>query len=172
MNTTPTPALTPYDTGDRLEPHSWTGRNQAETNFEDYGKVDFDTEEGATVLTVHAAPDEWGRDERGYTGYTLHIGNVGVDHMTVKGDETLPVIKVPSQMLLESVRQVIDDLRTPTEREEAEIYWNDDEALILVPEESHVREEQLILVNEGGITSSAKVSSSNWRVGVQDTRIG
>lgn len=164
MNTTPTPALTPYDTGDRLEPHSWTGRNQAETNFEDYGKVDFDTEEGATALTVHAV-----YDGDAFGGYTLHIGNVGVD-LTVEGDETLPVIEVPSAFLREQVQQVIRDLRTTAEREEAVVFWNEPEALILVPGEKHVRKEQVIHVSDGGGAFSAKVN--NWREGVRDTRIG
>lgn len=43
------PELTPYDTGDRLEPHRWRERPDQP---EDYGKVDFDNEESATVATV------------------------------------------------------------------------------------------------------------------------
>lgn len=44
------PALTPYDTGDRLEPHRWRERP---TQPEHYGKVDFDDDESSTVATVH-----------------------------------------------------------------------------------------------------------------------
>lgn len=44
------PELTPYDTGDRLEPHRWRERPDQP---EHYGKVDFDDDESATVATVH-----------------------------------------------------------------------------------------------------------------------
>jgi hypothetical protein len=47
--TSPAPVgLTPYDTGDRLEPQPW-GRD---VDHGHYGKVDFDNEESATVATV------------------------------------------------------------------------------------------------------------------------
>lgn len=168
MNTTATPALTPYDTGDRLEPHPWTAAgDQAKSNPENYGKVDFDTDEGTTALTVHASRNEDGKDGG---GYTLHIGNVGVD-LAVECDETVPVILVPSAALREKVQKIISDLRTPIEQEEAEVYWaNGHEALILVPGEKHVRKQQLIIVSEGGGVISAKAGS--WGHGVRDTRIG
>lgn len=49
----------PYDTGERLEPHPWvrdgiTGneyRRPAERD--DYGRVDFDDDEGTTIATLH-----------------------------------------------------------------------------------------------------------------------
>lgn len=44
------PGLTPYDTGDRLEPHRWRERPDQP---EHYGKVDFDDDESSTVATVH-----------------------------------------------------------------------------------------------------------------------
>ncbi|MEA5456724.1 hypothetical protein SPF06_18530 [Sinomonas sp. JGH33] len=71
------PALTPYDRGDRLEPHPWvrgpiahptTGLPRV-VNSDDYGRVDFDDDEGATVLTAYV--------ERSGDGYTLHLENVG-----------------------------------------------------------------------------------------------
>jgi hypothetical protein len=166
MNTIERPSLTPYDTGGRLEPHSWTSRNQPKTSFEDYGKVDFDTEDGTTALTVHAERNGDGKDGG---GYTLHIGNVGVD-LAVKGDETVPLIQSPSAVLGEKVQRTISDLRTPIEQETAEVYWNGHEALILVPGEKHVRKQQIILVSEGGGVISAKVGP--WGNGVRDTRIG
>lgn len=46
--TVTSPGLTPYDTGDRLEPKPW-GKG---VEHEHYGKVDFENEESATVATV------------------------------------------------------------------------------------------------------------------------
>lgn len=46
----PLERLTPYDTGARLEPHRWRERP---TQPQDYGKVDFEDDESATVATVH-----------------------------------------------------------------------------------------------------------------------
>ena len=49
---------TPYDTGARLEPHPWvrdgiTGHEyQRPAEADDYGRVDFDDDEAATVLSV------------------------------------------------------------------------------------------------------------------------
>lgn len=40
--------LTPFDTGERLEPHVWAGAVDG-----DLGKVDFDDDEGRTVATVY-----------------------------------------------------------------------------------------------------------------------
>jgi hypothetical protein len=65
--------LTPYDTGARLEPAVWTTdggvRNAA------YGKVDFDNDEGATIVTVWVESTD--------TGYRLvvddHLGALEVD---------------------------------------------------------------------------------------------
>lgn len=48
MPTVPCP-LTPYDTGERLEPRPWSTDGDPER----YGRVDFDDDEGATVLSVH-----------------------------------------------------------------------------------------------------------------------
>ncbi|MGY4541377.1 hypothetical protein ACVWY0_001286 [Arthrobacter sp. UYNi723] len=150
--------LTPYDTGDRLEPHPWP-RNTPE----DYGKVDFDDEEGATALTLHV---DRNKDASG--GYTLHIENVSVG-LTVEGDETAPMIEAPSKELQEQVQHIIAGLRTPIEQEEAEVFWNYRQAVIIVPGEQHLREQQVIMVTEGGGVLSAKVG--DWRNGVRDTRI-
>lgn len=52
-------AASPYDTGARLEPHPWvhggtTGsRYQRPAEPDDYGRVDFDDDEGTTIATVH-----------------------------------------------------------------------------------------------------------------------
>lgn len=68
--------LTPYDNGTRLEPHVWVRRGDVATpgglprrvEENDYGRVDFDDDEGRTVLTLHV--------ERTAEGYTLHVENL------------------------------------------------------------------------------------------------
>ena len=63
--------LTPYDTGERLEPEVWPAGE-----FHDhYGKVDFDNEEGATLYTVQIVKN----DPVPSTGelYTIRITNLG-----------------------------------------------------------------------------------------------
>lgn len=44
------PFLTPYDTGSRLEPQLWPPNDDPDRA----GRVDFDDDESATVLTVYA----------------------------------------------------------------------------------------------------------------------
>lgn len=68
--------LTPYDTGDRLEPHPWVRGEVASpgglpwrVEVGDFGRVDFDDDEGRTVLTLYV--------ERSVTGgYALHVENL------------------------------------------------------------------------------------------------
>lgn len=51
------PALTPYDTGERLQPHAWVlpdRRRPEEHDHDRYGKVDFDGDDGTTIATAHA----------------------------------------------------------------------------------------------------------------------
>ena len=55
---------TPYDTGDRLEPHDWVKGEVASPSGlprqampDDFGRVDFDDDEGTTLLTLFAEPD-------------------------------------------------------------------------------------------------------------------
>lgn len=64
--------LNPYDTGERLEPHPWVRGDVATPRglprrvmVDDYGRVDFDDDEGATVFTVYAEPTP--------EGYMLHV---------------------------------------------------------------------------------------------------
>ncbi|MFT4284292.1 MAG: hypothetical protein QM598_05600 [Protaetiibacter sp.] len=55
--------LTPYDTGARLEPRTWvedvggswvTGSERLRDAFpDDFGRVDFDDDEGATIATIY-----------------------------------------------------------------------------------------------------------------------
>ena len=46
--------LTPYDTGERAQPHAWP---VDPSEPDEYGKVDFDNGEGTTVATVHVSKD-------------------------------------------------------------------------------------------------------------------
>jgi len=50
----PTSNLTPYDTGERLEPRTWVTSTAGVTkdNADDFGKVDFDADDGRTVATL------------------------------------------------------------------------------------------------------------------------
>lgn len=45
--------LTPYDTGERLEPKPWTAPVRGTTVVDRLGKVDYDDECGNTVVVVH-----------------------------------------------------------------------------------------------------------------------
>jgi hypothetical protein len=50
------PPLTPYDTGERLQPGAWVTpdpRRPEEYDRDRYGKVDFDDDESATLATIH-----------------------------------------------------------------------------------------------------------------------
>lgn len=65
---------TPYDRGTRLEPHPWVANGITGSELprpaedDDYGRVDFDTDEGATIATLHIERTEQGR-------YVLHIAS-------------------------------------------------------------------------------------------------
>lgn len=75
-------ALTPYDTGQRAEPKVWLTRTRnaftqldeadRETEEDRYGKVDFDDDEGTSIVTVWVE-----RNERGYP--ILHVQPLGGD---------------------------------------------------------------------------------------------
>jgi len=59
--------LTPYDTGERLEPRPWVSKTVGVTdkNRDMFGKVDFDNDESATELTIYV--------ERKYGQRVVHI---------------------------------------------------------------------------------------------------
>jgi hypothetical protein len=54
--------LTPYDTGERLEPAVWRPRPE---DPDSYGRVDFENDEGATEFTV------WFEKQQGE--YVMHV---------------------------------------------------------------------------------------------------
>jgi hypothetical protein len=55
-------SLTPYDTGERLEPKTWVTSTAGLTkdNANDFGKVDFDADDGSTVATLWIERNEHG----------------------------------------------------------------------------------------------------------------
>lgn len=79
-----TPSLTPYDTGDRLEPQPWRL-----TDNDHYGYVDFDDDESATVFTiVGKRPDHNTAD--GSPGYLLSVSAYCDDTaVEIDGDRVL-----------------------------------------------------------------------------------
>lgn len=71
--------LTPFDTGETLEPKVWPPRysepGRSAEDRADFGKVDFDNDESATVYTVQIVRN----DPIPSTGelYTIRITNLG-----------------------------------------------------------------------------------------------
>lgn len=89
--------LTPYDTGARMEPKVWPIRDE-----DDYGRVDFDNDEGGTTLTVLGTADrESGRS-------VLEVSRLDEEaEVTVDGDPVL--VLAPS--VLEGLRELVDFAR-------------------------------------------------------------
>lgn len=88
--------LNPYDTGERLEPHVWVNGEVASpgglprrTTEDDYGRVDFDADDGTTILTLYI--------ERADNGYTLNIDHHGDDYLRVTGANRAPVLPGPQE---------------------------------------------------------------------------
>lgn len=83
--------LTPYDTGARLEPAVWVhgkvtspdGRAR-EAVAADYGRVDFDNDEGATIATLYIEPAE--------SGFALHVEQHTDDYLHVTGVTAPPAL--------------------------------------------------------------------------------
>jgi hypothetical protein len=69
-------SLTPYDKGTRAEPKVWEARHREDDG--DYGKVDFNNEEGGTIATLYI---EMSDDRSYYTlkGYTNEPLRVEID---------------------------------------------------------------------------------------------
>lgn len=91
--------LTPYDTGDRLEPHPWVRSTSVApmprltegglVTVDDFGRVDFDDQESRSVLSVYV--------ERGKSGYVLHISNLVDEALTISGDTEAIVLGIEHQ---------------------------------------------------------------------------
>jgi len=86
--------LTPYDTGARLEPQVWVHGAVTSPNGDartavpgDFGRVDFDNDESATIATVYIEP------ATASTGFTLHITQHTDDYLHVVGAQEPPVVQ-------------------------------------------------------------------------------
>jgi len=90
--------LTPYDRGTRLQPHVWPLRNDADS----YGRVDFDNEESATVLTAYV--------EREGDGYAMHVAGMA-EPLSLVVDGGGRVIPVDAELV-----EGIDELLNMAER--------------------------------------------------------
>lgn len=73
----------PYDTGDRLEPHPWIEYGTPQSTpvdlsapAQNVGKVDFDDDERVTRFTLHIERAEHGR-------YNLIVSSVADDHLDI-----------------------------------------------------------------------------------------
>lgn len=96
--------LTPYDTGERLEPHVWVrgqtaspgGRPRRATQS-DYGRVDFDTDDGTTALTLYVAPAKH--------GYMVHADQHDDEYLQLAAINELPVIDGPTTELDPAYRE-------------------------------------------------------------------
>jgi hypothetical protein len=171
--------LTPYDTGERLEPKPWINPVSIDNSRtqEDYGKVDFDAEDDYTVATLHIEKQGDGYALKGYSNEPLRIE---IEDQSVEGQ---PLFFQPSEALQSKVKEVIARLDTPLERDEAEVFYQDGRALILVPGEKGYRKQQAILVKEPGTEGSglgwrsdrdySGIDSAivkSWSSGLQRTR--
>lgn len=63
--------LTPYDTGQRAEPKVWEAGHR-ESN-DDFGKVDFNTDDDYTLATLYIERDGDGYVLRGYHNEPLRV---------------------------------------------------------------------------------------------------
>lgn len=168
--------LTPYDTGKRSQPKVWTESHIEDED--DYGKVDFDDDAGGTVATLYIEKDDDGVYAlRGYTNDPLKLEIENYE------DPQDPVLIQPSEALKSRVRETIARLDSPLERDEAEVFYQDGRALILVPGEKGYRKQQAILVKEPGTEGSglgwrsdrdySGIDSAivkSWSSGLQRTR--
>lgn len=90
--------LTPYDTGERLEPQLWVRGETASpgglprrVTTSDYGRVDFDADDGTTVLTLYI--------ERVEDGYRMHVDSHSDDYLHVVGANEPPTLQGPAAEL-------------------------------------------------------------------------
>ena len=100
--------LTPYDTGDRLEPHPWVRSTSVapmprltETGLvtpDDFGRVDFDDEESRSVLGLYV--------ERTDHGYVLHLNNLIEEALTISGDAEAIVLGIEHRAGIEELLEL------------------------------------------------------------------
>lgn len=88
--------LTPYDTGQRLEPKPWSPYDPESDQRDDdrYGRVDYDNDEGATELTVYVEPTG-GAPRR----HTVHIEpQCEIDELDVTVAEHHALVLTPEML--------------------------------------------------------------------------
>lgn len=78
-----TASLTPYDTGARLEPHVWPANYDPDR----LGRVDFDDDEGATVLSLHAER----RDDGSHELLVIRVSDAAPLALNVDGERAVAV---------------------------------------------------------------------------------
>ncbi len=158
----PAEPLTPYDTGARTEPSIWEDEHRE--SDEDFGKVDFNTDSDFTVATLWI--ERRGHDFalKGYNNQPLEI-----EIEDQSGDDEWHVMEPPTPRLKIHVERTVESLPTQAERDAAQVFWNERQAIIVVPGEKRVRKRQIIEVTDLGEILSAKVGS--WHEGIRDTRI-
>lgn len=87
--------LTPYDTGERLEPHVWVtngivvpGGRPRFAEESEFGRVDFDADDGTTILTLHV--------QRADNGYRMVIDQHSEEYVHVVGQNEPPMLTDPA----------------------------------------------------------------------------
>lgn len=86
---------TPYDTGQRLDPHAWVTNGivvpDGHPRFaedSEFGRVDFDGDDGTTILTLHVEPAD--------NGYRMVIDQHSEEYLHVVGANEPPMMPDPS----------------------------------------------------------------------------
>lgn len=126
-----TTPLTPYDTGERAEPSTWTPSNShlysmpdqdrelvVANHRDDFGKVDFDDDESATIATVWATPTD--------TGWTLHVHEASSPLAIAAETEQL-------QALMSDARAAIAEAESSTQADDMDaVFQARDEAVAVL----------------------------------------
>lgn len=161
--------LTPYDTGQRLEPRPWLVQHRA--TRDDFGKVDFDNEESATQAIVYI---EKNQDQQYHPGYTLRAYNMGPEplRLALEEEDRPAVVIQPVEALRTIVEETIAGM-DPAVREEVEIYYspNNHRALLLISGEEHVRKQLLIYLTDVGDGEPSSAYVKSWTTGIRETRL-
>lgn len=124
------PELTPYDRGERLEAHVWVhgqttspeGRARGASEV-DFGRVDFDNEEGTTITTLVISRSEH--------GYEMRIDQHSDDYLRVLGAQQPPNLEPEAYEMDEEHRtrqmMLLDEGLHEVGREYAEhVFFYDD----------------------------------------------
>lgn len=86
----------PYDTGDRLEPHLWDSGE--DTPADDFGKVDFTNDSGETIFTAHVQKTE--------AGYILRVDEHQDVELTIETSSDRQIREAAMQRLDAGLRVI------------------------------------------------------------------